>query len=268
MNIQQYYRSAANIALNGSLAAFVPMILILIGSIYFSVKLPLIVIVLPFCIYSFICFHGYLIQHHRSLESEVKDDGNVVTLANAENILIAFLPAPSLRMLLFEPNGFLIGEIRDIRFWWWRWFLPYFVDRIFPRNYRLYDQNNNILATYKVNNRKKYIKMFDSARNEIGFYHQQSNPSFTLKKRGVIHSFTKKNQFLHVEGSLFYPEVQFRNEHSFIVSKMIKGWMPNEWGKQFRDPNTPFIVLDDRLDEHAKILILGVLADFFQTTSH
>jgi hypothetical protein len=267
MNIQQYYRSAANIALNGSLAAFVPMILIQIGSMYFSAKLPLMIIVLPFCLYSFICFQGYLIQHHRSLESKVKQPVKLVTLSNAENILLTFMPAPSLRMLLFEPNGNLIGEIRDKRFWWWRWFLPYFIDRVFPRNYSLYDQTNKILATYRVNKGKRQIKVYDSQQNEMGFYIEQWDTSFSLKKRGVIHSLTK-NKDIHVEGSAIYPEVQFRNQEQIIISKMIKGWMPNEWEKQFRDPNTPIIVFDKQMDEHEKILAFGVLAGIFQSTSH
>ncbi len=158
MNIQQYYRSAANEALNGSLAAFVPVILFLSGGIVFSVKLPLFIIILPFCLFSLFYYQIYLIQAKRSLESNFKDYPYETDLDNAQNILITFMPAPTLRMLLFEPKGHQIGEVRDMRFWWWRWYLPYFADNLFPKVYGFYNQNNQLQAIYKVSNRKKIYK--------------------------------------------------------------------------------------------------------------
>src|SRR4051812_34706905 len=101
MNIQQYYRSAATVSLNGSLAAFVPVIIILVGSILFSVNLPLLYVMIPFCVYSCICYQGYLIQHQRCLETEITETQVDTTLEKSQNILITFMPAPSLRMLLF-----------------------------------------------------------------------------------------------------------------------------------------------------------------------
>lgn len=265
MNIQQYYRSAANAALNGSLAAFVPVILILSGGILFSVKLPLFTIILPFCLCSLFYYQIYLLQAKRSLESVIKDYPSETDLENAQNILITFMPAPTLRMLLFEPKGHLIGEVRDMRFWWWRWFLPYFADHLFPKVYGFYNQENQLQAIYKVNNRKKYIKIFDAELKEMGIYTDHSGTA--IKKRGNIHSFSNSKDIL-VEGSVIYPNLKFRDEQDYIISKLIKGWMPAEWGKRFRDANTPYIILDETLEKFDKILILGVLADYYKSTSH
>lgn len=267
MNIQQYYRSAANISLNGSLAAFIPVSFILIGSIYFSIRLPLLYLILPFCLYSFICYQAYLIQRHRSLESVVSASGKKSELLNTDNLLITFMPAPSLRMLLFDPHGNLIGEVKDVKFWWWRWFLPYTVDRLFPSVYGLFDQDNQLLAYYRVNKRKKHMQVCDAAKNEVGVFNIQSESPFSLKRRGVIHSHQNSRNFL-VEGSTIATNIHVRNEHNFITSKLIKGWMPLEWGKHFRDANTPYLIFDKDIEENDKILIIGVLTDFFQYTSH
>ncbi|MDF2903098.1 MAG: hypothetical protein K0S25_736 [Bacillus sp. (in: firmicutes)] len=267
MNIQQYYRSAATVSLNGSLAAFVPVIIILVGSILFSVHLPLLYVMIPFCVYSCICYQVYLIQHQRCLETEITETQVDTTLEKSQNILITFMPAPSLRMLLFEPNGFLIGEVRDFRFWWFRWFLPYFADKLIPNVYGLYDQQNKLLALYSVNQRKKQVKIMDSVKNEIGIYHEYIKPIFSLEKRGTIHSLIE-NHYIQVEGSSLYPHIKFRNEEDFIIGKLIKGWMPLNWGKQFRDANTPFIVLEEQVDVTDKIFMVGVLAYFFKCTSH
>lgn len=267
MNIQQYYRSIAHVALNGSLVAFMPVILILGGGMLFSVQLPLFLITLPFCLYSFICYQDYLIQNQRSLESSVINSNENKSILNTDNLLITFMPAPSLRMLLFEPNGNLIGEVRDERFWWWRWFLPYFLDRLFPKVYGLYDHKNHRSAMYHINLRKKQVKIFTSSGSELGCFTQSTKTTASFKRRGVIHSF-ESNQTLYVEGSTIYQNLYFRNEQGNILGKVIKGWMPMEWAKPFRNANTPFITFDEDLNESDKILMISVLTEMYHYTSH
>lgn len=266
MNIQQYYRHKANVSLNGSLAAFVPVLIIIIGSFYFSAKLPLLLLVLPFCLYSFICYQSYLVDRQRSLESELTNSSKPISLIDNSNLLITFMPAPSLRMQLFDPNGNLVGEVKDSRFWWWRWFLPYFIDCFFPSVYALYDHNQEALAFYKIS-KNKGIEIFNPDRKKMGIYLYQSEAPLSLKRKGSIHSLTT-NQSIFVEGSSIYPDIKLRNEQGFIIGKLIKGWMPKEWGKHFRDVNTPFISIDQSVDETERILIIGVLAEFFQYTTH
>ncbi|MGJ7921496.1 hypothetical protein [Neobacillus sp. LXY-4] len=331
MNIQQYYRSAANIALNESIASFVPVILILGGGIYFSVDLPLFLVILPFIVFSFYCYQIYLIQHRRSLEAMTKKPSVDLGLVRTEHLLITFMPAPSLRMLLFEPNGNLIGEVRDERFWWWRWFLPYFIDKRFPKTYGLYSPQNKLKAYYRINARTKEVKIYDSDQNEMGVFNKKAvlknifefdhsvdwsgrcetpagegvtgdpagamaprrladspaesehleqkstakfyrnnkkiDPTSQQKRMGVIHSLLN-NQDIFVEGSSVYQAKKFRNQQGHVIGKLIKGWMPLEWGHQFRDANTPILIFDEKLNETEKILMIGVLVDFYHYTSH
>lgn len=266
MNIQQYYRYAAHVALNGSLAAFVPIVLILCGGIYFSINLPLLLIVLPFFVYSLICYQIYLIQQNRSNEvSEITLHAQTLTEAN--NLFITFLPAPSLRMLLFDEKGLLVGEVRDKRFWWWRWFLPYFIDRLFQRWYGLYDGQNELIGYYRINDRMQTVTIFNVDRQEVGVFCQQREKANPIKQKGFITS-AEKNKKIHVESSVLYPNIMLRNEQGTVIGKLIKGYMPLEWGKLFQDANTPYIALSEDLDEGEKILILGMLTGYFRYTSH
>ncbi|WP_147534899.1 hypothetical protein [Bacillus marasmi] len=266
MNIQQYYRFAANVALNGSLAAFVPVVLILFWGIYFSIKLPFLLMVVPFIVYSLICYQSYLIQQNRSNEvSGISLHGR--TLTDANNLLITFLPAPSLRMLLFDESGVLVGEVRDKRFWWWRWFLPYFIDRLFPRSYAFYDRKNQLIGYYQIDDRKRTLRILNVDRQEVGIYRQQAKKTSSLVRRGIIHSVDTDNK-IYVEGSVLFPRLLLRNEQGAIIGKLIKGWMPLEWGNRFQDANTPYMSFSEDLSEVEKFLILGMLVEYFRYTSH
>lgn len=266
MNIQQYYRIAANTALNGSLVAFVPMILIVCVGLYFSVKLPLFLIVLPFCLYSLICYQNYLIQHDRSIGvAEIRK--NTRKLSDANDLLITFLPAPSLRMLLFDGCGTLIGEVRDKQFWWWRWFLPYFIDRLFPSWYGLYDGENQLVCSYKVNDKGKNVKIFNINHELVGFYNINCKKKPSLTRNGTISSLITGEK-IQVQASSVYHHIQIRDEQGVIIGKLIKGWMPKEWGGVFRDANTPFITFSPEIKESEKTFMIGVLTEYFRYSNH
>lgn len=266
MNIQQYYRIAANVALNGSIAALIPIIVIVCGGIYFSVDLPLLLMAVPFCLYSFICYQYYLIQQNRSAQVKmVAVDGR--TISEANHLFITFLPAPSLRMLLFDENGLLVGEIRDKWFWWWRWFLPYFIDRRFPCWYGIYDGQNQLMGFYQINDRRKIVKIMDRDRQVIAVFNQESQQSRTLTRKGTILP-RRTNEKIYIEASSVCPDVKLRNQNGSIVGKLIKGWMPLEWGNHFRDANTPYITFSENLNKDEKIMAIGVLVEYYRYCSH
>jgi hypothetical protein len=266
MNIREFYCQKAEVSLNGSLLTLVPILLIVIGSIFIFEKLPIILLVLPFGVYSIISFQAYLVQKQYSLEAESIMRNPMSNLYSTNNILLGFMPAPSLRMVMFDPDGNQVGEVRDKRFWWWRWCLPYLVDRVFPNELFLYDQNKQVLAVYKIKSKQRGIDIYLANGKKIGSFLPDSLKS-KFKLKGSLYSISNENT-IFVEGSKTYPEIKIRNEHEVIVGKLIKGWMPLKWGKQFRDANTPYIMLDLHLKEDDKILIFGVIAAYFQYTSH
>ena len=266
MNIQQYYQDKANISLNGSLVALVPTIIIVIVSFYSHVRLPLLFLVLPFCLYSLVCYQAYLLHRQHSLEATNNTRTQSSALLANPDLLIGFMPAPTLRMVLFDQEGNQVGEIKDARFCWWRWCLPYFIDRLFPSEFILYDRNKQVMAIYKRAPNQKVMNVFFPDNQKLGSFLPQLQAA-SFKKRGFIFSLTTQ-QSIFVEGSAIYPDIKFRNLNGRIVSKLVKGWMPTEWGRHFRDTNTPIISFDQQIDDTDKLLIIGVLAEYFRYSSH
>lgn len=266
MDIKQYYYNKANISLNGSLVALIPVAIIIICSLFYSVRLPLLILVLPFCVYSFICYQAFLMHRKRGNEVDLTKFQTCSSLLDNNNYLIEFMPAPSLRMLLFDSCGFVVGEVKDARFWWWRWFLPYFIDRLLPNIFVLYDRNNHAVAYFELS-KTNGIEIYDGDRKKIGIYRHKQETTLSMKRNGMIYSIVNKQSYT-VEGSAMYPDIKLRNEQGIIIGKLIKGWMPKEWDKHFRNGNTPILTLNHEIGEMDKLLIIGILTGVFQYTSH
>lgn len=90
-------------------------------------------------------------------------------------------------MLLFAPSGKLIGEVKDLRFWKWRWFLPYFMDRLFPGMYGLYNDKGELTAQIHLGNGKDgFIKIYENDEL-LGFYIRIENDQLSdLKGEFVL----------------------------------------------------------------------------------
>ena len=65
MNIQQYYEQSAMASLNGSLVAFIPTIVLGIF-VFVTHTYHLLLLLLPFLIYSFFCYQKFLLNQRRS----------------------------------------------------------------------------------------------------------------------------------------------------------------------------------------------------------
>ena len=138
MNIQQYYEQAAMASLNAALVAFIPSILLVIYAVFITQAYYLVVLLAPFLIYSFFCYQKFLLDKNRAKAVKFPSDTEITTIENLldqNELLVTFMPAPSLRLLLFTPNGMKVGEIRDQSFSLIRWFLPSFMDQLFVKKY-------------------------------------------------------------------------------------------------------------------------------------
>src|SRR5690606_9563865 len=104
MDIQQFYKKTASISLNASLASLVPPFFLIMYGIIIAPDGKLVLAVVPFLLYSFICYQYYLVNDQRS--KEIKEilpmaDKNPSELLMNTTVLFTFLPAPTLRMLIF-----------------------------------------------------------------------------------------------------------------------------------------------------------------------
>lgn len=260
MNIQQYYRNTANVSLNGSFVALIPVFVIVIPLILFLPNKGMVLLALPFLIYSFICYQAYLINNERSILSKINTSYiNNHNLIDKSQYLLAFMPAPSLRLLLFNPDGHKYGEIRDRRYNNIRWFLPYFIDRFFPAEYGLYDISDQLLLTFKWERHRIVIK--DEQENDSFHLEIKEENLFLVRFKDSTHS-------LKVESQSMFTDIQFFNETKSVLGRVRKGWMPLEWGKRFVNANTPILTFQEEDTKEMRLAILAILIKIYRYHNH
>jgi hypothetical protein len=251
MNIRQFYEQSAVVSLNAGLAAFIPPILLLFYSVVIAKNFQLLILVVPFLIYSLYCYQVYLLNNNRakSIQIETKVEHFISTLLEESTLLFTFLPAPSLRMLFFNPAGIKVGEIRDRSFFMARWFLPYFLDRLFNRKFVLYDQKDKPIVYFQqmkdqieiTTPEGEYVSTVYRLNKGKGKEYFFDNLSIQILKKGIPSDYT----FITPEKKVF--------------GQIQSGLMPVEWGKRFVNPNTPILTFSPCAGEKDRIQLLALL---------
>ncbi|MBY0124522.1 hypothetical protein [Bacillus sp. S/N-304-OC-R1] len=259
MNIQDFYRKTASISLNASVASLVPPFFILLFGLIVMPNRMLPFAMIPFLIYSLICYHDYLLNDQRS--KEIHNSRPVITnfrIFDEKQVLITFMPAPSLRMLLFNSSGQQLGEIRDLHFLSFRWFLPYFIDRLLNKKYGIYDEANQLLGSFTFKRRK--IAITDENFNIIS--------KVTHKKSGKNYMFElEQGKQIMVYQSSLYTDCQIY-DNNILIARLRRGWMPLHCGNWFKDPNTPVLTFQHKLSNEDKLLLYAILAKLLSYSNH
>lgn len=260
MNIQQYYRSIANASLNSSFAAFIPVIVFIFPIFFIFPKRELVMLAAPFLIYSIFSYLIFLLNNSRStsMETCIFDKKEKIDLFEKDQLLLVFMPAPSLGMLIFSSDGLLNGEIRDLYYTKIRWFLPYFIDRMLPAVYSLYDADNQKIATFKWREKR-------SVEIICGDY-QLTIKQDSSDANHWISSFESKE--INIQSHPLFTDVHLMNEMDLMIARVRKGWMPLEWGEFFKDANTPVLSFDKTLSKPEKLFILVILIHIYRYRNH
>lgn len=255
MNTRQYYEQSANIFLNGSLIALLPIIVVIFPLYFFYLKKGILLFSLPFFIYSFISFFQYTTDKRRSLH--VYPTTREMENLNDNQNLLLFLPSPTVYLQLYHPKGECIGEIRDQFFWKIRWFLPYYVDKIFPRRLDYFDGKGNKLATFiykkktiEIVFRKKTVKLM---KGDYQSYKLISEDHYT---------------FIQVVREKLFLDIRFQLYDKREIARVRSGWMPLEWDKYFKNPNTPILTLENHLPIELELAIYALLGELFRHYNH
>ncbi|MCK1991092.1 hypothetical protein GW626_12175 [Peribacillus muralis] len=256
MNIREFYQKTSNSNFHASWISLGLAVVFFIGHVINMIPGPILWITAPFIFFS---IAQYII--HRIYESRIKelpDDlfGTNADLLDAEHILLKFLPAPTLRLLLFAPDGSLMGEVRDRNMRWFMWMIPNFLSMLLPKRYELVDHEGRLLAKY-------HIKM--------GLF---NNMSIMNADGGLIGSYQEKRTFVKIEGMIYKEDgtewmpvhtpgslTSFEivtNDGEKIVSYQ-QGWMPFEWGRRFK-ANTPILTFSAHVEEIPRFIIIGFCA--------
>ncbi|WNS73855.1 hypothetical protein RRV45_13100 [Bacillus sp. DTU_2020_1000418_1_SI_GHA_SEK_038] len=261
MNIQEYYKKSAMISLNASLASLFPPFLFILYGIIIAPNISFVLVIIPFLLYSLICYHYYLLNDQRSKEISILqnqlDNG---LLLDKDQVILTFLPSPTLRMQIFDINGKLLGEIRDMQFWKFRWFLPYFLDRFFEKRYGFYDETNQLLRCFTL--KKKQIEITDANSNVLTtIFCEPTNKSFTF-------TYDNESNTIIVKRSFQFMDIRFFHTNLTPIGRLRKGWMPLEWGNRFKDPNMPVLTFGQSILAEDKLLMYAIITKLFQSSNH
>ena len=90
------------------------------------------------------------------------------------------MPAPTLRLLLFDHKGLLLGEIRDQNMRWFMWMIPNFLSLLLPKKYVLFNNKEEIVAKYHLKAGLTNSMTVYNANNQIIGYYKENWRGFFI----------------------------------------------------------------------------------------
>lgn len=261
MDIQKYYKLSAITALNASLISCIPILIIVISFIGFHIPSMYLLLMVPFCLFSIMAYIQFFVYQRRSQKiPNSLESKSIRSLIETKTVLLTFLPAPSLRMLIFDRDGTILGEIRDRKFRVMNWYLPTFLDKLHPKSYDFYNSEEEL--QYKFIVRKNGIEIYNKEEQVISKISREKSD-----KRSNELYFYGKNKVL-LKKSLTFTELAFIDETGLELASLKKGWMPKEWGKRFLDSNLPILSINHSASNKDLIHIYAMLTPLFAYRDH
>lgn len=255
MKLLEYYECSARWAFWTGIAF---LILSAIGVFAFYQKWTDEFIAINCFIVSVTSFIINAVQKNRLKTIEMDKDVDQAPFLETNEFVAIKRAALTLRAQLFTPDGSFVGELRDKKMNWWRWLIPQSIVPFIRKSYILVDENEKTLATFLhhsgINLR---ITIFDENFNQIGSYEERAIEGLT-KVKGTLKDADGKI-ILKLETSLYLFNVTLRDEGNKFWATIQHGWMPLEWGKRFKELNTPTIHLNKELTLREKQLAFGIL---------
>ena len=261
MNIRHYYEQSAIASIHAGLIAFIPAIALLLYIFLHSKRMELIILIIPFLLYSFSCYLKFLQNQKRAHAVQIDSIDEEQTtnhgLLSDTTFLFTLSPAPSLRLQLFHCNGVKAGELRDTSTSLVKWLIPKFLHTRMVRKYGLYDENNGLIAYYSL-----YRDQMD-----ICIYGDESkNLTYKGVRQKNIYQFQQQAYQIEKDGiqdfSIFLQSTKNK------VGQIQTGWMPLEWHQRFIDANTPIFRLHENLTKEERLQIFSILIMIYAYHNH
>ncbi|TWE06044.1 hypothetical protein FB550_10262 [Neobacillus bataviensis] len=253
MKINEYYRDAAHMNLNGSIAALVPTTIIIIGNFSVLKNREIMLLALPFMIYSLISFQVYLFRMRQSItiRRNMKASKDISTsIFKARHLLVLYRNSQSSSLFIYFPNGHMAGQIKKFRGTGKKRFK-------LSRSYALYNEEDQVLGYFELKGRKVLkIDVFDRNQDFLGRF-EKRNIGFRKAKKEL---FDHTGRFIgEIEGSSVFMDELVYDHGEHQVGRLRRGWMPMEWSPLFPEPNTPVLSLKEGLSEKDKLLRMSLL---------
>ncbi|MEW9111161.1 MAG: hypothetical protein AB2374_17560 [Cytobacillus gottheilii] len=264
MNMHMYYKQKAIIALNAGIAALIPPVYFIVYGLIDPLHRYFIWLLCPFLVYSFICYYVFVLNKKRSEETKGVMEEAAVSLekdvTSIEKLLITFLPSPNLHMQLYDHNGYLAGELRDINQKAVRWFMPYFAEKLLTKTYGLYDHSGRLNTTILI--KKNTIELIGLDQKVVLHFKDQ-------RSKGFIEFLDyERSKSYYLEHALFRMDAKIFINSSAKAAVLQKGYMPLSYQSFFKDANTPLLTFYKELNHIEKISVLAIFADYLSTVDH
>lgn len=248
MKIHDYYRDLASVSLNGSIAALVPCVTIVCVNLTYFQNKHIMILTIPFLIFSFLSFQIYLYRMKQSISIEkgfANAQNSYQSMFEARHLLLVFMNTQQAKLFLYFPNGHLAGVIRKHK------------GKFFKRTqiYILYNPNGKAIGIYKFKENKIAV-YHNNDREYLGCF-EKEKLSWMKNKKELLDA--KGKWIGAVEGAQYFMDEQVLNQANQPEGRLRRGWMPLEWSSRFPEPNTPVLSLAEGLSEKDKLLRMSFL---------
>lgn len=250
MKINEFYRNTANLNLNGSIASLVPTILIVGANLSFFRNKEIMLLTIPFLLFSLLSFQVYIFRKRQSITIErnmYRSKQKSQTIFQTKFLLVL---RQSPCILLYFPNGYLAGMIKKLK-------VKGLKKNRRLKIYALLNADEEVVGFFRVIDRKTVkIEVYDDRKNYLGCY---------VKTKKALRRFHKElldsnGRFLGiVKGASVYMDEQVYDQSNQNISRLRRGWMPLEWSPFFPEPNTPVLSFKEGLSETDKLLGMSFL---------
>ncbi|RSD26223.1 hypothetical protein [Mesobacillus subterraneus] len=259
MSIRQFYQQAASVNLNGSIVSAGILCIILTAGLLFSWNFPLFPVAIPYVLVSLLHYNNYLLNRNKwAMASDSFHRFGDKNFLEINQMLIAFAPAPAIRMIFFSPDGMLAGELRELKTSFWRWVLPYFIDKRVKKSFGIYDSHGHLRAT--LIQEQHGVRMLNEQNEIAGFYYSKRAES------GVGIAVLSGGRKMRV--TEWMGDIRLENEDSATASRLRRGWMPLEWTSHFKDAQTSVLSFEYTTCEAERIAMFTALTHRFMYRDH
>jgi hypothetical protein len=252
MKINEYYRNAANINLNGSIAALFPAIIIVSANLVLFKNQDVMLLTVPFFLYSIFGFQLYLYKIKQSLFisrniGKSREMSRNRTLLAARELLVFFINTQSPQVMFYFPDGYLAGSLRKYKGG----------GSFFRKTFVLYSSHDEVLGVFRVKTKRKIIvEVFDRENSYLGCL-EKKRLAFRKFKKELLDDAGRYIGF--VEGSTAFMDEKVLDRENQQICRLRRGWMPIEWSALFPEPNTPVLSYMVGLSEKDKLLRMSFL---------
>jgi hypothetical protein len=240
MDIPKTYLKQSQLYLNSSIMMLIPAILFTALFLFVLYDRPLIILVLPFLIYSFCLYQGFLINKNRYFKTANYEGKASDGFLDCQQYLL-FFDKEEGELLFFHPSGEVIAKMIEIK-----------PKRRGPREICLIGHNEQVLASYFIST--GHIDVYVAGMGFIGSFYRNKE-----KDKWLFQVLTGEVTG-HLVRNRWYMDEQIIDKYGRMILRCRRGVMATNLQAHFQNPNLPIVKNEINVDPSEKLFYLSTLA--------